>query len=83
MPLTPSERSLRARIGGHAVHAAHDSNELTENARAEFLRGFEVEVDPEGALTDEERRRRAGHTLRAHMAKLSLMAAVARRAKAG
>jgi hypothetical protein len=45
------------------------------------LRNFEVQVDPDDALTDEERRRRADHALRAHMAKLSLMAAKARKAR--
>jgi hypothetical protein len=83
MPLSPSEKSLRARIGAHAAHASHDSTEQTEKARAAFLGGFEVEVDPDNELTDEERCRRANHALRAHMAKLSLMAAIARRAKAG
>jgi hypothetical protein len=82
MPMDASERSLRARIGAHSVHATHDGAELTKRARETFLAGFPVQVDPDGLLSREERARRADHALRAHMSKLSLMAAKARKAKA-
>jgi hypothetical protein len=81
MPLGPSERKLRARIGAHTVHSTHDPAELTKSARETFLANFARRVDPDEVLTPEERRRRADHLLRAHMAKLSLMAAKGRRVR--
>ena len=81
MSLTASERSLRAKIGAHALHANHDGVALTERARATFLAGFEHQVDPGGVLTPEVRQRRAAHARRAHMARLSLAASRARAAK--
>jgi len=74
-----SVMSLRGRLGAHTLRAIHDSRELTANARAAFLARFEREVDPEGALSPDERRRRAGHALRAHMVRLALRSAEVRR----
>jgi hypothetical protein len=80
--LSPEERSLRARIGAHALHASHDPRELTANARAGFLNRFAVQVDEATpGLPESERLRRAEHLLRAHMAKLALKSAQARRAR--
>jgi hypothetical protein len=56
---TSTEASLRGRIGALALHASHDSKELTKNARAAFRSKFEREVDPNGELPEEERLRRA------------------------
>jgi hypothetical protein len=81
MPLGPSERRTRAKIGAHTVHAIHDGAEQTKRAREAFLASFPTRVDPDETLTPEERRRRADHLLRAHMARLSLMAAQARKAR--
>ena len=53
---------------------------MTENARRAFLDRFEREVDPDGLLSVEERRRRADHARRAHMLRLALWSAQARRA---
>ena len=50
--LTPSERSLRGRVGAYALHAQHDSRLLTGAARAAFLSRFEREVDPDGTLPE-------------------------------
>lgn len=83
MALSAEERSLRARAGAHAVHAKHDSRTLTQPARDAFLARFEDEVDPERTLPDAERRRRAIHARKSHMARLSLKAARARSKKAG
>ena len=77
--LSPQEASLRGRIGAYALHASHDPRETTSAARAAFLARFEREVDPEGALAPEERSRRAGMARKAHMAKLALKSAQARR----
>lgn len=76
---TPSERLLRARAGGHALHAMHDSRRLTVPARLAFLGRFEREVDPDLVLTSEERARRADHARRAYFSALALKSAQARR----
>ena len=81
MPLTAAQRSLRAKIGAHALHATHDGVALTEQARTVFLASFERQVDPEGLLPADVRQRRAAHALRAHMTRLSLAASRARAAK--
>jgi hypothetical protein len=80
-PLSPSERSLRARLAAHAMHARHDARRTTANARATFLARFEREVDPDGTLAPEERRRRAEHARSAYFARLSLAASAARRSR--
>jgi hypothetical protein len=80
--LSPEERSLRARIGAHALHGAHDSRELTANARAAFLNRFILQVDDATpGLPESERLRRAEHLFRAHMAKLALKSARVRAAR--
>jgi hypothetical protein len=79
VPLTPAERSLRARLGAHALHASHDSRELTAPARAAFLKRFEDEVDPDRVLPELERKRRAAHARSAYFTRLSLASAKARR----
>lgn len=80
--LSPSQRSLRARVAAHAMHARHDSREVTANARKAFVERFEREVDPDGVLPAAERQRRAEHAMRAHMARLALRSARSRRARA-
>jgi len=79
--MSPAERSLRARIAAHAMHARNDPVEITAKARAAFLAKFERQADPEGVLPPEERRRRAEHLRSAHFARLALAAAKARRAR--
>ena len=79
--LSPAERTLRARLAAHAMHAQHDARQTTVSGRAAFLARFEVEVDPDGRLDPEERARRAEQARRAYFARLSLAAAKARRAK--
>jgi hypothetical protein len=79
LALSANERQLRARIGAYAQHASNDVRETTAAARDGFLRRFEDEVDPERKLPESERRRRAEAARRAHMSKLALASARARR----
>ena len=80
MTLSPEERSMRARLGAHALHAAGKTN--TGPARAAFIASFETKVDPDGILDPDERAKRAEHARKAHFTRLSLKAATARRTKA-
>lgn len=72
MSLSPEVAALRGRIGAHITHSRHDPRETTANARAAFLARFEREVDPDGLLPPDERRRRAEHARKAHFARLAL-----------
>jgi hypothetical protein len=76
--LTPEEAALRGRIGALVLHSRRDPRETTAKARAAFLANFERQVDPEGVLAPEERRRRAEYARRAHFARLALKSARAR-----
>jgi hypothetical protein len=80
-PASQAERSLRARLAAYALHAQHDPRETTANGRAAFLARFDREVDPEGLLEPDERRRRAEQARRAYFTRLSLAAVKARQAK--
>jgi hypothetical protein len=80
--MTAEQRELRARLAAHAMHARNDSRVVTANARQAFLERFEREVDPDGVLPVVERRRRAEHARRAHMLRLALRSAQARRRRA-
>jgi hypothetical protein len=77
--LTPAQRTLRSRIAANTLHAQGRTN--TRPATAAFLRRFELEVDPAGTLSPEDRARRAEHALAAHMQRLSLAASKARAKK--
>ena len=80
-PMTPGERTLCARAAAYEMHAKHGSQKAAIKGQAALLAKFERQVDPEGLLTPEERRRRAMHARRAHMARLALASARSRRAK--
>ena len=80
-PASRAARSLRARLAAYALHAQHDPRETTANGRAAFLARFDREVDPEGLLEPDERRRRAEQARRAYFTRLALASAKARRAK--
>ena len=56
-----------------------DRSARTRAAREAFLSRFEREVDPDGSLPPDERRRRAQHALRAHMLRLAKRSVRARR----
>ena len=79
--LFPAERSLRARLAAHSMHARHDARQTTAAGRAAFLARFEAEVDPDGTLSPEERSRRAEHARSAYFTRLALASAKARRGK--
>ncbi|MEE6286576.1 hypothetical protein V2J52_02785 [Georgenia sp. MJ173] len=80
MTATPSERRLVAQIAANESWAnTPDRAARTAPARAAMLARFEREVDPEGALTIEERTRRAGHARKAYFQRLALKSAKARR----
>ena len=76
--LTPSQRSLQARLAAYSLHAARDPKDTTRAARAAFLNRFEREVDPDGNLPPAERDRRAQAVLKAHMTRLALASSRAR-----
>jgi len=79
-PLTPAERSLRARLAVHTSWVqTTDRAARTAPARRAALQRFERQVDPDGTLNPAERRRRAEQAMRAHMAGLALQSAQARR----
>jgi hypothetical protein len=78
--LSPEERTLRARMAVHISWArTHDPKARTAPARTAFLQRFDREVDPEGILPAEERRRRAAHARKAYFTGLALRSAMARR----
>jgi hypothetical protein len=53
----------------------------TASARAALERKFEVEVDPDGLLPNEERKRRAEFARKAYYTRLALKSAEARRGR--
>jgi hypothetical protein len=77
--LSATERTLRAQLAAHTMHAKHDARKTTAKARAAFLARFEAEVDPDGTLPAEERQRRAEHARSAYFTRLAFAAAKARR----
>jgi hypothetical protein len=82
VPLTPGDRSLRARVASHVSWArTRDRTARTAPARAAFRDRFERQVDPDGTLDPAERRQRAGHARKAHMQALALKSAKARRTR--
>ena len=84
MALSPRQRSLRASLAAHAMHARNDPHEITAGARAGFLSRFLAEVDAATpGLPEAERLRRAEHLLRAHMKRLALASSKARAARKG
>lgn len=81
--LSPSERSMRARLAAYAKHGHSDARATTAKARTAFLARFEREADPETVLPAEERRRRAERLRKAYFTKLALASAKARRPSRG
>jgi hypothetical protein len=82
--LTPAQRSLRARIAAFEQHAKHDPRETTRAARAASPGGIDYwtkKVDPDLALPETERLRRADSAKRAHFARLALLSSQARSRK--
>jgi hypothetical protein len=83
-PLTPSQRTLRAKIAANARWAiTEDRAAQTAPATRASMARFEREVDPNGTLTLEERAKRAANARRAYFQKLALKSARVRRARKG
>lgn len=80
MPLSPKERSLRAKLAAHSLHAQGGTS--TAAGTAAFLSRFERQVDPDGLLMPEERSRRAEHAKKAYMSALALKSSKSRRKRA-
>jgi hypothetical protein len=81
--MTPEERTLRARLAAHSLHAKVDSRAHTEPARRAFADSFEKQVDPGGVLPLEERLRRAEHARKAYFTRLAFKSVRARRERSG
>jgi hypothetical protein len=74
-------KNINARIAAEISWArTSDRSARTRPAREAFLKRFEREVDPEGKLPLDERRRRAEHAKRAYMLRLRKRALVAKKA---
>jgi hypothetical protein len=77
-----ADKNINRRIAAEISWSrAYDRSASTRPAREAFLRRFEKQVDPDGRLPTEERRRRAEHLKRAYMLKLAKRAVAARRSK--
>lgn len=81
--LSPSERSLRSRIGAYVTHSRNDPKETTAKARETFLAKFLDEVDPDRILPEAERTRRALAARKAHFSRMAFESAKSRRKGAG
>lgn len=73
------QRATRARLAALSMHAQNDSRVTSKPGRDAFLARFEREVDPDGVLPERERARRAELAKRAHMTRLAVKSAAARR----
>jgi hypothetical protein len=81
MPLTQSERKIRASIAGHTSWAnTQNRTARTEPGRRGLLKRFEREVDPDGTLDPAERAMRAENLKKAYFQRLAFRSAKARRA---
>jgi hypothetical protein len=80
MTLSPAERSIHASLAAHTRWSReNDRVAATASMRAASLARFERQVDPTGSLSPQERAIRAEHARKAHMRRLSLLAAKKRR----
>ena len=80
MSSTPAERSMQRRLAVHSCWAKTENRTgRTEPARKAAFARFEDQVDPDGVLAPEERAKRANNALQAHMLRMALAAAKAKR----
>jgi hypothetical protein len=78
--LTPQERSLRGSLASNISWGnTADRSARTQPARDALFAKFCDQVYPNGVLPEDERTRRAESLLKAHMQRMSLAAAKARR----
>lgn len=80
---SPEERALIARLAAQTRWAKYDPAEQGRKMRAGLDRRFLDEVDPARTLTEAERNRRAESARKAHMTRLALKSAQARRKNTG
>ena len=74
--MTPEQRSLRARIAAHAMHAQGKTN--TAPGRKAANDRWERQVDPDGVLEPTERIKRAEHAKKLHFQRMALKSAQSR-----
>lgn len=80
MPLTSEERRARAKLAAHTRWAKErDRSAATAPARAAQLRQFEDQVDPNHELSSQERAKRVENARQAHLLRMALASAKARR----
>ena len=76
----PAQRALVARLAAYSRWSrCDDPLAATETSRKSFLDRFDRQVDPENKLPVDERRRRADAALKAHMTRIALRSAQARK----
>jgi hypothetical protein len=81
--LTPADRSTRASLAANTSWGnTADRSARTQPARDALFAKFCDQVDPDGVLPKDERIRRAEYLRKAHMQRMSLAAAKARRLRA-
>ena len=81
--MSDSTRSLAASIAANDRWANEpDRPAATLAARTAFLSRFEVQVDPEGQLSPEERQKRAQNAMKAHFRRMALASARSRKGAA-
>lgn len=68
---SPAQRRQAARVGGLTTQIRHGQAPAAR-ARSGFMAKFEREVDPDGRLAPEERKRLASLALKRHMALLAI-----------
>lgn len=75
-PLTPAQRSLRARIAANARIAkpGYDPKTAMSKAQAARLAKYEAQVDPEGKLTPEARADKVRLAMKVDMDRVRLKA---------
>jgi hypothetical protein len=77
--LTPTQRSMRARIAANTRWSRDGERKANaERAQRGLLAKFEAEVDPGGVLPEAERLRRAKAARRAHMQRLQFLSSRSR-----
>lgn len=78
-PLTPAQRSARARIAAHTRWAKEpDRLAATAPGRSAAFQKLLDEVDPERTLPEDERLKRARNAQKAHLERVRLAASRAR-----
>lgn len=80
--LTPSERTIRARLAATTRWANEDRGAASERQRRTLAQRFEDQVDPDRELNETERARRAKSAMQAHMARMTLASVRARKRSA-